>query len=455
VTQYREAQSSNRRPAEDGCRSEDSEVDDLIVARDLGDGLDAVVALADGELKKVIVNSRQGRTTAETVQRLSHDLQKASQTIAMPNASPCTRRPRDRQRLPVGAILARSMSGIRKTSIETVPELLQLIDDAARVINHGAGRSADLCDAGNSGSPFQRDVLPSATGPEDKLITPESPTTQRLVHRQSIDAHYKDLHDYLKHATRTQSPPPDKMNPNETQPSAMPTSYFENHEAAPSSAHPVPTKQKIDFMPANMQVDPNIQPFQPIASVTPAAQPTPAAPPPIPPATPTPATPLVNEPTPLATPTPTPTPTEEPAKHHNPFHSWLNPFYHHTPNPQSQATLSQSRPTSPLTATPNVPAVPPVTHALEQVSTTVLTPLVDIRRNPNPYHHAPTAPRHANLVEGLVGPPAQVLERAMSMGKEKVAGQSMLDAASAERDLRTQRSAVSGGGRKSPMLGLM
>jgi len=63
------------------------------------------------------------------------------------------------------------------------------------------------------------------------------------------------------------------------------------------------------------------------------------------------------------------------------------------------------------------------------------------------------------VVEGLVGPPTQLLERAMSMDKDKdkVVPKGMMDAASAERELRRQRSPISGsgGGRKTPMMGLM
>ncbi|KAI7299813.1 hypothetical protein KC315_g17460 [Hortaea werneckii] len=61
---------------------------ELVISRDLGDGLDAAIFEKKGELESVIINSRVGKPAAEVLQRLSRELLMVSHELAFADSDP-------------------------------------------------------------------------------------------------------------------------------------------------------------------------------------------------------------------------------------------------------------------------------------------------------------------------------------------------------------------------------
>ena len=71
---------------EDGTMSHESEDEDLVTLKDLGTKVNAIVVEHEGELKRVVLNSRNGQPTIDVLQKLSKELAKVSKSMAFRGA---------------------------------------------------------------------------------------------------------------------------------------------------------------------------------------------------------------------------------------------------------------------------------------------------------------------------------------------------------------------------------
>ncbi|KAI7655833.1 hypothetical protein KC319_g9889, partial [Hortaea werneckii] len=103
---------------------------ELVISRDLGDGMDAVVFQQKGELESVIINSKAGKPAVEVLQRLSRELLMVSHELAFADSDP--------KALVVQATQQRSAifstSTSHRKNHHSVSELMSLIDNAIHSI---------------------------------------------------------------------------------------------------------------------------------------------------------------------------------------------------------------------------------------------------------------------------------------------------------------------------------
>ncbi|KAK4900290.1 hypothetical protein LTR27_002514 [Elasticomyces elasticus] len=63
-------------------------LDDLVITQDLGDGVDAAIFESKGEIERIIINARLGKSTTEVLMKLSEDMLSISQALAGAGAGP-------------------------------------------------------------------------------------------------------------------------------------------------------------------------------------------------------------------------------------------------------------------------------------------------------------------------------------------------------------------------------
>ncbi|KAK1086291.1 hypothetical protein LTR48_003716 [Friedmanniomyces endolithicus] len=101
--------------------------DELVVTRDLGDGLDAAVLARGGELERVIINTRMSRPTGDALNKLSKDLLSVSQALAVTrDGSPVTAA----AHAPEGRTVVFNTPSRGRRRRYSVSELLDLVDHA-------------------------------------------------------------------------------------------------------------------------------------------------------------------------------------------------------------------------------------------------------------------------------------------------------------------------------------
>jgi hypothetical protein len=427
-----EPPTSNRRVGYDISRaasrnSWESDERDLVVSKDLGNGLEAVIVEHKGDLRRVLLNSRHGKPSLETMQRLSKELAKVSNEVALAgmlhtsSGQPSATAAQDHSVV----LNESSMShDVRDTS---VPELLDMIDQAANDIHVNTGRVAEhyitrrqqLHASGNS-------LLSNSE--LDEVFDDRPRNSEALVARQSIGEHYRALYEGLTQVSKSRR--------NTTKPTDPPLAskvvqqrITQTEQTKPPSAQTVKpvekpppqiitTKPTMPYArpPKSADVSPMQTPPPEHPSIHHAAQ-------------------LTQSPSSLAPAYPTPkTPT---SGHRSPF-NWFNPF---------QRTIA---PTTPVSShpSPTPSATPELLHRVRPAdeSPPAITPQ-PISNHPNPYHHAPHEPldlAYGNYSDPKVKEQQAVIRKAMRMERDRVQ-----EAASrAEREGRRTRSAAKGWERK-------
>lgn len=176
--------------------------DGIVVQRDLGDGLDAMILERGGRLERVVMNSRKGGPIAEVMARLARELSQVSSAISTTNPQ---RRPREHTDGSLDEIIARRKS---------VAELEHLLRDAADAqgtkLHHQADGSAeDIVMKNFAGEGPPESPLLEEENEEDEEDTIEeilqrTPSQiERAAIRQSIEHDYRALQGYLDSAAAT------------------------------------------------------------------------------------------------------------------------------------------------------------------------------------------------------------------------------------------------------------
>ena len=437
--------------------TQDSEGEDVVVTKDLGDGLDAVIVEHHGDLRRVVLNSRHGEPTIDTMQRLSSELARVSHSIAFTGAAPTSViKHAHSKNLPV---MLEAISDPKDTKTHSVPELLDMIDQAANEIHTSTGKIAEHYVSRRDFGMDDRHSLLSGSEFEDVVHEDQWPN-QGLVGRQSIDEQYRTLHEMLSNAqsegtgqpaTKTATVVQEQVN------TAKPTTTGDTKP--PTSPQPAQSASKpTDDIPKILTTKPTLPPTAPQKSqdVFPAQTPPPEHPS------------LHHTPElsdamekPSATPSTTTLPKPSPTHHHNLFSNLLNPFHHTkasqpatptrltpannpTPAEPIPAMQTPAQPTQPTVApTPTDPPAPP-----RQDSPASTTPQ-PITTHPNPYHHAPHTPSdaaHAAYPDPKVREQQAVIRAAMRMEREMSVQNAAAVAAAVEREGRRRSLAERGRG---------
>ncbi len=395
---------------------------DLVISKDLGDGLNAVIFEQEGDLRRVVLNARHGRPTAETMQRLSKELAQVSDELLFA----CTRT--IKAGTPVANDYAVVLDAPPRAHKPSVPELLDLIDEAANDIHTHVGRVGEHYVSRPDYGQMNRNSL---LGHSDfnAVMGHHPPAVQGLVDRQGIDEHYRALHERLADAWRRESVK--RSDATLAVPKAVPTRRPVVNQAETTKA-PAPSGSKLAI--PERTSPPRIittRPTLPQAGMK-SAEVSPKQ-------TPPPEHPALHHAAEL---TQTPKlsgtfPKTPPPPHHSAF-GFLNPFNRHpTPTPTTKPT-SPPTPSPPLIPqSPPTPATTRIRPADESPPATTPQP---ISAAATPYHHAPHTPldlSHAAYSDPKVREQQQVIRAAMRMEK----GRAVQEASSAmEREARRKRS---------------
>ena len=431
--------------------SQGSGDDGMVVAKDLGDGLDAVIVEHDGDLRRVVINARHGNPTIDTMQRLSRELAKVSSSIAFVGVRSEAATPVATHENRDCTVVMDSTTRAQGARMSSVPELLDMIDQAANEIHLSTGKIAEHYTSRRDVPHEDWNSLLSGSEFDDVLGHDASPA-HGLVSRQSRDDQYRVLQGHLSNGVRKNSIQSAKSAASSIQqqpPSSQPPSRLD-------TVPPKSTPQALQSARLSSNV-PRIlttKPTMPL-SVTKTPQVSPSQ-------TPPPAHPSVHHAAELSNPPfstkpgASPTPKIQEFQHHGLFSTFLNPFHHQSSspaktgatqppskNPASTTSLYNSTPTSPLPnptpTTPDPPPTAPVPLRHDSPDLPPDAPTPAIKALPNPYHHAPHVP--ASLNQAAYADPKlreqqQVIRAAMRMQKDKG-----LEAASAvEREVRRKRS---------------
>ncbi|KAK3720180.1 hypothetical protein LTR37_004004 [Vermiconidia calcicola] len=454
--------------------SEESNEEEMVVSKDLGDGLDAIIVEHRGDLRRVVFNARHGKPTIQKMQRLSKELAQVSNSIAFTGISHAA------SATTPAAVVLDSRRDIRMSS---VPELLDMIDEAADEIHSGTGKIAEHYTSRRNVA-VRNSVLSSSEFDDVFGEDIAASGQQGLVERQSIDEQYRSLAGHLAGASKrkgkglefkdddggpasvvhAQAPALRKESSNVTLPTSGTPKVGTSKPSKvdmplPKTATPKPFSPFTpDFMTPRTEV-PQIVMTRPtlptLARYASSLQP----PPPEKPSLHHPAE-LKEIPTPSAAlPTPKIPPEAKPSQtafsFPNPFQSRLTPGprqqYPTTPSPTlspHQSFLAATTPVTPTTTIPPSPS-PQFGPPLEPNPTTAPESKAMLAI-PNPYHHAPHTPldiAHAAYADPKVREQQQVIRAAMRMEKNKA----VQEAAAVEREVRRKKSVEQGGVRKGFM----
>lgn len=426
-TSVRHKRSSRAHPYKQRPRHGGSGDEGLVTSRNLGQGLSAIVIEHKGNLRRVVLNSQRRQNVHETMQKLSHELAMVAHRLAFANH-------KDRESTyhqdDVCAVLSDLNANSRHNRLSSVPELLDMIDQAADEIHVDAGRISDYY--GNARDHTDTDHESSSSELFDDVPTPgvlqgydlrDNRSIVRPLQRQS--PRYEATPQLQQVAVPTLTKAGES---HFAKPPASATSKAQPDNAVPSLITTEPTMSFTD--PGATPAAPETKPDIPTGAV-----PQPSVPE-IPPLSY--GTELSDMPT-LADITTPEIPKLEPDHHHhgyNPFHSFLNPFHHHKPKADSTPVMPAA--SSPVTAlgcnatpqpqTTSTPLDTPVTPQPPPAVSTVA----------KPYHHAPGTPpdlSFAQYADEGVKQQQQHIKAAMRMGKERTAQ----EASAVERDGRRGR----------------
>ncbi|KAK1068368.1 hypothetical protein LTR12_013747 [Friedmanniomyces endolithicus] len=159
--------------------------DELVVTRDLGDGLDAAILARGGELERVIINTRLARPTGDALNKLSMDLSSVSQALAVADVgSPAAA---DAQMGQGRTVVFNTPSRGRRRRY-SVSELLDLVDQAVDTM-HDPEQEDEVSEPAGRGlvssEIFHENELQKAASDHQKLEVMRDPTlTSRLDSRQ-------------------------------------------------------------------------------------------------------------------------------------------------------------------------------------------------------------------------------------------------------------------------------
>lgn len=340
----------------------------LVEQKELDNSIDAIIFERKGELKRVVLNSKttHGNTTAEMMQRLSHELARVSGEIARTPA-PAVLNPRNVVTRMVSAQELRP--GYFDAHNASVPELLDIIDAAANEIQLNTGKVAER----NIRRPSVLDRSKNSFLQEsefDTVVSDEAVSSLGLVSRQSIDEQYRTLHDRLVNAGKSGNPAqsPQPVRP----PPSLPS----------TSIHPEPPR----IMMTRPTLSAAVAPKKPTKS----------------PQTPSPDHPTLHHAPTLASKSPSPQPkTPSPTHPYSSALNFLNPFSRRgTPaNRPVTPPFRTPSPSSPQSQVPDPTTNPSSTPSQEKVrirprdeSPESTTPQ-PISSQANPYHRVPRVAR--------------------------------------------------------------
>ncbi|KAK0959269.1 hypothetical protein LTR91_020920 [Friedmanniomyces endolithicus] len=307
--------------------------DDLVVTRDLGDGLDAAVLARGGELERVIINTRMSRPTEDALSKLSRDLLSVSQTLAVASdGSPVAAAENSQQ----GRTVVFNTPSRGRRRRYSVSELLDLVDQAVDTM-HDPDQEDEVS------KPASRGLVSSEVFNENEL--------------QKAASDYKKLDAAVDAAGRrdpAQTPRPDtSQEPTKTARFAVPTN---------TSARPNALSLKIGTPKPSSVTNP-----LPKMLATPDA---------------TARTPEVTK------------GSAAPFSIHNSVASTISSAAKPVASAAQQALPpSTATITKPLSAAAT-DAFQPTADTLTSVVQDVLPPIASI---PQPYHHAPATPRSLNV----------------------------------------------------------
>ncbi|KAK1066422.1 hypothetical protein LTR74_007144 [Friedmanniomyces endolithicus] len=210
--------------------------DELVVTRDLGDGLDAAVLARGGELERVIINTRLTRPTRDTLSKLSRDLVSVSQALAVADAgSPVAVDDSARQ----GRTVVFNTPSRGRRRRYSVSELLDLVDHAVDTM-HDPEQEEEVSE------PADRGFVSSEVNNENEL--------------QKAASDYKKLDAAVDAAGRrvpAQTPRPDtKQEPAKTARFAASTPTTTKTNVV-SSAIGVPTSSSVAHPPPKVLATPD------------------------------------------------------------------------------------------------------------------------------------------------------------------------------------------------------
>ncbi|KAK5162975.1 uncharacterized protein LTR77_011030 [Saxophila tyrrhenica] len=325
---------------------------------------------------------------------------------------------------------------IRKPS---VPELLDMIDEAANEIHLHAGQAAERYISRPSFAQMTRNSLLGETD-FDAVLAYNAPSAQALVERQGIDDHYRALHDRLAEASRR----PSVKRVDAT--AVVARVAATRQPAAQAEPAPVPPRSQPKPTSASRPSPPRIITTRPtLPQVTKFADVSPRQ-------TPPPEHPSIHH-APELSPTPTSNGTAfqtGSSTRHGTF-SFLNPWSRNATPTTPTAHPSPAPTHPPTTPSPTPTPSPPPTHtgrvrpADESPPSTTPQPISSAA---NPYHHAPHTPPdlpHAAYSDPKVKEQQQIIRAAMRMER----GRAVQEASSrVEREERRKKSLVGDGGRK-------
>jgi hypothetical protein len=375
--------------------------------------------------------------------RLSSELARVSHSIAFAGAAPTSDVEHAHSKnLPV---MLEAISEPRNTQTQSVPELLDMIDQAANEIHTSTGKIAEhYVSRRDFGTEDRHSLL---SGSEfDEVVHDDEWPSHGLVSRQSIDEQYRTLHEMLSNAqpkSAGQQAADSVPMVQEQANSAKPRTTGEMKPAV--STQPArPANKPASNIPKILTTKPTLPATAPKKSqdVSPAQTPPPVH------------LSLHHAPElsdavkkPSATPSTGTTPNLKTAHHHTLFSNLLNPFHHSKPSqPSTPTKISPSSNPNPLqhpsgsstTAEPVKPPTPVMQAPVRQDSPEATTqqPISD---HPNPYHHAPHTPldaAYAAYGDPKVREQQQVIRAAMRMEKDKRLQDAASVAAAAEREAR-------------------
>ena len=183
--------------------TEESEDENLITVKDLGEGLDAIIVEHKGDLRRIVVNNRHGMPTVDTLQRLSRELAKVSDSIAFAGVNSRSLAPLVSKQDTKSAVVLDTKPRMRTPS---VPELLDMIDRAADEIHLNTGKIAEHYVSRRDFAHENHHSLFSDSELDD-VFGGDTWKDHGLVTRQSIDDDYRSLHEHLSTGSRKLSIP--------------------------------------------------------------------------------------------------------------------------------------------------------------------------------------------------------------------------------------------------------
>ncbi|KAK4508236.1 hypothetical protein PRZ48_001974 [Zasmidium cellare] len=184
----------------------------LIVSRDLGEELDAVILERGGTVEKVITNNRDRNRTPEIIAKIARELAQIASTLSSGRFG--NREPSDEDE-PAGrtAVVDRNSDagGSRTSRDSSIPELLSLINEAANDLQPGLIRKPtwervpggqhtwlDQTSANDFAAEFQASFTPfdQPETVEEAKEVPIISASDRIVARQRLDHDYRILQDH-------------------------------------------------------------------------------------------------------------------------------------------------------------------------------------------------------------------------------------------------------------------